>query len=154
MGCKEAVSPKLLIGNGTINCLTFEENTRQPYDNNLCLLRALALFLHRNQRLEEETSEKFNSFMSRRYELSANDFQGVHMNDIPIAEDLPLLITLLYDVDIVEGNILRELLWRSVQKHENTVRLLRYSNHVCYVSIINAVFQYFRCPDSDIFFNR
>ena len=30
MGCKDAVSRKRLLGNGTINCLTYEENTRQP----------------------------------------------------------------------------------------------------------------------------
>ena len=30
MGCKNAVLPKPLLKNHTINCLTFEENTRQP----------------------------------------------------------------------------------------------------------------------------
>ena len=43
MGCKYAVSPESLLKNFTINCLTFEENTRQPYNDNLCLFRALAL---------------------------------------------------------------------------------------------------------------
>ena len=30
MGCKNAVLPEPLLRNGTINCLTFEEVTRQP----------------------------------------------------------------------------------------------------------------------------
>ena len=30
MGCKNAVLPEPLLRNGTINCLTYEENTRQP----------------------------------------------------------------------------------------------------------------------------
>ena len=60
MGCKNAVLPELLLKNHTIKCLTFEENTRQPYNNNLCLFRALALHMHGNQRLEEETSKLFN----------------------------------------------------------------------------------------------
>ena len=34
------------------------------------------------------------------------------------------------------------------------MRLLRYINHICYVSNINAVFQAFRCPNCDTFFNR
>ena len=76
------------------------------------------------------------------------------MNDIPIVEDLLALDILLYDVDIVDGNIIGELARRSVQKYDNTVRLLRYNNHICYVSNINAVFQSFRCPNCDIFFNR
>ena len=53
MGCKDAFLPEPLSKNCRINCLTFEENTRQPYNDNLCLFRALALHLHGNQRLEE-----------------------------------------------------------------------------------------------------
>ena len=86
--------------------------------------------------------------------LSHNQFQGVHMNDIPTVEDLPTLKILLYDVDIVDGNLVRELARRSVQKDENTVLLLRYNNHIRYVNNINAVFQSFRCPNCDTFFNR
>ena len=55
MGCKDAVLAELLLRNGTINCLTYEENTRQPYNDKLCLSRALALNLQGKQRLEEET---------------------------------------------------------------------------------------------------
>ena len=86
--------------------------------------------------------------------LSPNQFQRVHMNDIPIVEDLLALNILLYDIDIVDGNIVGELARRSVQKYENTVRLLRYNNHICYVSNINAVFQAFRCPNCATFLNK
>ena len=63
--------------------------------------------------------------------LSADQFQGVHMNDIPIVKDLLTLNILLYDIDIVDGNIICELARRSVEKYENNVRLLRYNNHIC-----------------------
>ena len=76
------------------------------------------------------------------------------MNDIPIVEDLLTRNIVLYDIDIVDGNIIGELARRSVQKYENTVRLLRYNNHICYVNNINAVFQSFRCPNCETFFNR
>ena len=66
-------------------------------------------------------------------------------------EDLLLLKIVLHDIDIVEGNITGELARRSVQRHENTARLLRYINRKCYVSNINAVFQSFRCPNFDNF---
>ena len=154
MGCKNAVLPEPLLRIGTINCLMYEENTRQPYNDNLCLFRALALHLHGTQRLEEETSKIFNLFINKMDGLSPNKFQGVHMNDIPTVEDLLTLNILLYDIDIVDGNIVGELARRSVQKYENTVRLLRYNNHICYVNNINAVFQSFRCPNCDTFFNR
>ena len=121
---------------------------------NLCLFRALVLHLHGTQRLEEQTSKLFNLFINKMDGLSPNQFQGVHMNDIPIVEDLLTLNILLYDIDIVDGNIIGELARRSLKKYENTVRLLRYNNHICYVNNINAVFQSCRCPNCDTFFNR
>ena len=86
--------------------------------------------------------------------INPNQFQGVHMNYFPTVEDLLTLNIVLYDIDIVDGNIVGELARRSVQKYENTVRLLRYNNHICYGNLINAVFQSFRCPNCDTFFNR
>ena len=56
------------------------------------------------------------------------------MNDIPTVEDLLTLNILLYDIDIVDGNIIGELPRRSLQKNNNTVRLLSYNNHIYYVS--------------------
>ena len=40
----------------------------------------------------------------------------------------------MYDIDSVDGNIVGELERRNVKKYENTVRLLRYNNHICYVT--------------------
>ena len=137
-----------------MNCLTYEENTRQPYNDNLGLFRALALHLHGTQRLEEETSNFFNLFIIKIDGLSPNQFQGVHMNDFPTFEDLLFLNILLYDIDTVDGNIIRELARRSVQKYDNTLRLLRYNNHIRYLNNINAVFQSFRCSNCDTFFNK
>ena len=84
MECKDAVLPEPLLKNHTINCLTFEENTRQPYNDNLCLFQALALHLPGTQRLEEKTSKLFNFFISKTDGLSPNLFQAVHMKEIPI----------------------------------------------------------------------
>ena len=96
--------------------------------------------MHGNQRLEEETSKLFNLFISKMDGLSPNQFQVVHMNNILTVEDLLNLNILLFDIDLVDGNIIGELARRSVQKYKNTVQLLRYNNHICYVNNINAVF--------------
>ena len=76
------------------------------------------------------------------------------MNDIPTVEDLLTLKILQYDSDFVDGNTVGELARRSVQKNENTVRLLRCNNHLCYVNNINAVFHSFCWPNCGTFFNR
>ena len=76
------------------------------------------------------------------------------MNAITIVEDLLTLIILLYNIDTVDGNSIGQISRGSVQKYENTVRLLRYNNYICYVNNIDAIFQSFRCPNCDTFFNR
>ena len=73
---------------------------------------------------------------------------------IPTVEDLLALNIVLYGIDIVNGSIIGELARRSMQNYENTVRLLKYNNHICYVNNINAVFPSFCCPNCDTFFNR
>ena len=40
---------------------------------------------------------------------SPNQFQGVHMNDVPTVEDLLTLNILLYDIDIVIGTLSENL---------------------------------------------
>ena len=44
--------------------------------------------------------------------LSAKQFQGVHMNDIPFVEDLLTLNILLYHIDIVDIIIIGEIISR------------------------------------------
>ena len=73
--------------------------------------------------------------------FSPNQFWGAQLNDIPAVERLLTTNILLYDIDNVDGNIIGELAKRSVQKHENTVRLFKYNNHINFVSkkIVSAV---------------
>ena len=154
MGCKDTILPELLLENHNVNCLTFERNTRQPYNDNLCLFRQLALHLHSNEQLEEETSKFFNLFLNNSEKTDVSTFQGVHLKDIPKVEDLLQLTIFLYDIDFVDGELIGELARRSIQKFEKSVKLLRYNNHICYVNKINALFKAFLCKTCDTFFSN
>ena len=88
MGCKDTVLLEPLLGNRNVNCLTFEKNTLKPYNDNLCLFRALALHLHANEKLEEETSKIFQLFFDNSEEGDVSKIQAVHLNDIPKVEKL------------------------------------------------------------------
>ena len=154
MGCKDTILPEPLFRNGNVNCLTFEKNTLQPYNDNLCLFRALALHLHGNKKLEEETSKIFNLFLNNSEEGDVSKFQGVHLNDIPKVEDLLQLNIFLYDIDFVDGELIGEIAGQSIQKYENMVKFLRYNNHICYVNNINALFKAFRCTTCDTFLSK
>ena len=154
MGCEDTVLPEPLLRNGNVNCLTFQRNTRQPYNDNLCLFRALALHLHGNEKLEEETSTIFNLFSDNSEERDVSKLQGVHLNDNPKVEDLLQLNIFLYDIDFVDGELFDELCRRSIQKYEKGVKLLRYNSHICYVNNINALFKAFRCTTCDTLFSK
>ena len=154
MGCRDAVRPDPLLKNHNVNCLTFEQNTRQPYNDNLCLFRALALHLHGNEKLEEETCKLFICYLEKKGGIGAATFQGVCVDDIPLVEGLIQVIIFRYDIDIVGGSIVGELARRSVQKYCNTARLLRYNNHICYVSNNNALFKNYRCSTCNQVFHK
>ena len=85
--------------------------------------------------------------------LRPNQFQGVHMNDTLVVEDLVSLNILLCDIDIVHGNIIAELARRILQKYETTEieqPYIVYEKH--WWSL--AIFLPFRSPNCDISFNR
>ena len=79
-------------------------------------------------------------------------FPGVCLNDIQTAEEILEINNILYDVDIVHGSFVGELVRWSLQKHSNTVRLLRYNSQLYYVTNIQAIFNPFRCPTCECFF--
>ena len=87
-GCKDAVLPECLLENYKVNYFAFEENKRQPDNDNLCLFGAPALHFHGNPKMEEKTRNVFKLFMNRMDGLSTNYFQGVHMNKFPHVEDM------------------------------------------------------------------
>ena len=88
MGFKTTVLPEPLLKNHKVNCFTFEKNTKQPYNDNLCLFRALALHLHGNEKLEKETSKSFNLFLNNSEEKVPSKLQGVHMTDFPKVDEM------------------------------------------------------------------
>ena len=52
MGCPDSVIPEPLLRNNHVNCLISDAHTREPYKDNLCLFRALAVHLHGTDNLE------------------------------------------------------------------------------------------------------
>ena len=154
MGCKDSVLPEPLLKNQNMNCLTYEQNTKKPYKDNLCLFRALPLHLHGSERLGEKTSKIFNLLLKKRGEADPSKFQGVHMTDFQQLEEMLQLNIFLYDLDFVYGELIGELARRSIQEFETSVKLLRYNNHICYVSDINSFFKSFRCCTCDTLFSN
>ena len=69
-------------------------------------------------------------------------------------EDIVRINIFIHDIDLVDGAMVGELARRSVKKHEKNVQLIRYNSHICYVDNIHALFQAFRCPTCDTYFQK
>ena len=81
-------------------------------------------------------------------------FRGVSMYNLPVVEDVVEKNIFIYDIDIEDGDFVGELARRIIGNYENTVKLLRYNNHIIYVNNIDNFFKCFRCPTCDTFFHK
>ena len=154
MGCKDAVLPESLLKNYTLNCLTYEQNTKKPYKDNLCLFRALALHLHGIERLEEETSKFLNLFSINSTNPDALMFPGVCVDALASVEDIVGISIFVNDIDFIDGSMVGDLARGSIKNQGKNVHLIQYNSHICYVDNINALFKAFRCPTCDTYFQR
>ena len=86
MRCKDTVLLEPILRNCNVNCLFLREMREKPTMTlSVCML---ALHLHVNEKLEEETSIFFNLFLNNSEEGDVSKIQGVHFNDILKVEDL------------------------------------------------------------------
>ena len=152
MGCKDAVlqSPRTKK-NKTVNCLTFEENTRKAYLDILCLFRALALPLHGIGKLEEETSKTFYLFLEKYGRISSSNFSRFlherfsYCGRLGSSKHLPVWHKLYGWV------LIGELTRRGIAEFPDTVHLIRYNSQICYVYDIIVLFKAYLCPSCDFF---
>ena len=119
MGCKDSILAEPLTENHNLDWQTYESITINPYNHNLCLLRALNSQLHRNEGFEEETSKLFDLFMEKIEGTNPSSFQGVFMKNFLLLEDLAQGFVFLYDIDFVNGTMIGEFASRSVGKPFN-----------------------------------
>ena len=76
------------------------------------------------------------------------------MTGILKVEEMLQLKIFPYDIDFVDGELIGELARRSIQKFEKRVKLLRYNNHICYVSDMISFLKSFRCSTCDTIFSK
>ena len=76
------------------------------------------------------------------------------MEGTAAVEDFAQADIFLYEIDIVDVSLIGERASRSVGKHSNTLRLLRYNIHICLVSDILALFKAYRCSSCDQFIEK
>ena len=153
LGCIEQSIPSSLLRNPIVKCFV-SDCEKRPYQDNLCMFRALAYELHGSNELQQNTMELMQMFLSatRRDDES---FPGIHEDDIPVLEALVDRNIQVYSIFFDEqSEMLAELTRRSSMKRSKTTSLLRYENHICWTADINKFLKKFRCYVCDHFFDR
>ena len=67
MCCNDTVLPNPHLKNHSVKCLTYKMKIQKPHDDNICLFRALALHLNKNERLKSKTSSLFSLFLKKNW---------------------------------------------------------------------------------------
>ena len=80
----------------------------------------MSICLKNNDWLNEEIQFFLKMFLITMDGLSHNQFQELHMNDLPDVEDLPTLNILIYGLNIEDRKITEVFRTLSAKKHGNT----------------------------------
>ena len=123
VGCSDLSLPVPLLKNHYVHCLVSDQN-KKPYNDKLCLFRALAIHLHGSSVLEINTKSLFTRFIEK-VSYEAEQFQGVSFPDLHLVEEVIQHNIFIYDIDVEEGDFIGELARRSRGKSDKTVKLLR-----------------------------
>ena len=115
MGCPVSLIPEKLLRNYHVFCFVSDQNTKQPYNDTLCLFRAIAVHLHGTTNLETSTSKIFNDFLEKSG-CDPKQICGVSMDNLPIVEDVVEKNIFINAIDIEDGDFVGELARRSIGK--------------------------------------
>ena len=107
MGCTDSPLPEPLLRNLEVNCLV-SNGHNEPYNNTLCLFRAVAIHLFGSVDVELHATEIFHNFITA-IRCDLESFTGVSSDQIPIIEELIKQNNFIYDFDIENGEIIGEL---------------------------------------------
>ena len=86
MGCTDSHLPEPLLNHREVNCLVSKGHD-EPYNDNLCLFREIAIKLFRSVDVELHASKIFHNFVTASG-CDPKSFTGDSFNQIPIIEDL------------------------------------------------------------------
>ena len=126
---------------------------RETYKDCLCLSRAVAVHLYGSAELETNAAKLLSDFL-RESGHDAINFRGVPMDHLVFVENAITHKIFIYDSDIEDGDFVGELARKSIEMYKNSINLLRYNNHYCYLNDISRFFKRFHCPNCDTFIKR
>ena len=75
-----------------------------------------------------------------------NNFRGTSAEYLPVVMEIVDRNIFMHDFDIQEGEYVGEIARRSIGRFDQTVKLLRFNNHINHRNDIDSFFRSFRRP--------
>ena len=147
LGCTELVeAPSYLVKKKSVKLLLINENTRQPFNDNLCLFRCLATY----KKLSEDYVHQYYREW-RDLKNITGDFPGVTIEEIPELEKYFEINMHIFHLDETDH---ATTLYASTQSFKDDLYMNAWDNHLMLISNLEQFCNKYSCSNCSQLFNR
>ena len=143
----DVVLPDYLLKKTSLTCFVNNWNGK-PYNDNLCMFRALMFHKYKSYKVEREVETAYLQWNS---DVSKKEFTGVKLEEISKFEEVFAINVNIYSLD---ENDKATAIYKSAGLFEDTLYLDKYLNHVSYINNFKAYAKKFTCRKCKRFFER
>ena len=143
----DVVLPDYLLKKTSLTCFVNNRDGK-PYNDNLCMFRALMFHRHKSYKVEREVETAYLQWSS---DVSKKEFTGVKIEEISKFEEVFAINVNIYSLD---ENDKATAIYKSAGLFEDTLYLDKYLNHVSYINNFKAYAKKFTCRKCKRFFDR
>ena len=120
----------------------------KPYNDNLCMFRALMFHRHKSYKVERDVELAYLQWNS---DIPKKDFTGVKLEELSKFEEVFAINVNIYSLD---ENDKATAIYKSAGLYEDTLYLDKYLNHVSYINNFKAYAKKFTCRKCKRFFDQ
>ena len=144
IGCSSITNVEAIKKNKAIVSALTDCNGR-PYENNLCLFRAIALSRKKNATLERTTNEYFSKFINES-NADKTEYKGVLLSQLPAIERIFQTSITVFTLDNTnESQAIAKLISRSSTNYPEKIYLHLQQNHFSWIKNLKLYTKSYKC---------
>ena len=143
----DVVLPDYLLKKTSLTCFVNNRDGK-PYNDNLCMFRALMFHRHKSYKVEREVETAYLQWNS---DVSKKEFTGVKLEELSKFEEVFAINVNIYSLSEDDK---ATAIYKSAGLYEDTLYLDKYLNHVSYINNFKAYAKKFTCRKCKRFFDQ